>query len=325
MKHSNRLLFSATAAALLVAACSSGGANTLGGGDGTGGFEPRTGDPTPAPTPPGNAAMPGSPSATPPAAGTPTPPTQPGTGPGSKSSAAHKDFVDNVFPSLKPTCAGCHGTGTNGAPKYLQDPADASYIALDQLGLIVTNSLLLTKGAHSTGAPALTSAQQGIITTWLGMEAQERVGQKAPTNLLDTAAKCGDPAKFPVALTKLVTTKRTNENGNQCTGCNNTQCASCHLAGEYNVEISSGRATDNAQMVQFYQSAETISRFIGINGTDLVASNAFKTKSDATVADQRSANIPKHPQFILDATTQAAIDLYAQDILTKFKAGTCPK
>ena len=321
MKHSNRLLFMATAGALLVAACSSGGSNTLGGlGDGTGGFDPHSGDTTP-PATPTNPAKP--PAVTPPAA-TPPPATQPGAGPGSKASPAHQDFVDNVFPKMGP-CSACHASGANGAPKFLQGTADAAYIAMDGLGLIKTDSLILSKGPHSTGAPALTSEQTGLINTWLAMEATERVGQKAPTNLLDTAAKCGDPAKFPVALTKLLTTKRTNENGNQCIGCNNTQCASCHLAGEYNVEISSGRTGDNAQMVQFYQSSDTISRFIGINGTELVASNAFKIKSDATVADQRSANIPKHPQFILDAATAAAIDLYAQDIITKFKAGTCPK
>ena len=122
-----------------------------------------------------------------------------------------------------------------------------------------------------------------------------------------------------------VTTKRLNENGNPCTGCNNTQCASCHLSGEANVEISSGRTAENTQMIAFYKSSETISGFIGISGTTLVASNSFKTKSDATVADKRAVTVPKHPQFVLDAARQAAIDAFAQDIITKFNVGQCPK
>lgn len=323
MIRSRSILLAATVAALFAAACSSGGGDTLGGEEP---FAPRATGPstnTPSETPTGKPG--GSTTPTPPVAVDPGP-GKPSTGPGSAGSAAHKLFVETVHPKLA-SCGACHASGAQGAPKFIQTVADEAYLAMDARGLIKTDTLLLTKGPHAAGAaPALTSDQRSAIEGWLAREATERVGQASPVNLLQVAATCGDPAKFPTqALTTWLTTRRQNENGNQCTGCNNTQCASCHLSGEANVAISSGRTTDNQAMIDFYKSPDSISRFIGIDGTKLVASNAFKTKADATVADVRPISVPKHPQFIMTPAKQTAIDAYVQDIVTKFNAGTCPK
>lgn len=303
------------AVATALAACSDPGADALSGSR----WSPDHATPGPSATP---AKDGGAPAPQQPGSALP----RPDAGPGSTSSAAHQYFVTTAFPALSTSCGGCHTSGALGAPKFLAANAEDAYIALDNRSLIQEGSLLLTKGQHASGsAPALSGEALTATQAWLGMEAKERVGTAQPKNLLQIAADCGDQAKFPTqALTSLLTTKRNNENGDTCTGCQNTQCASCHLAGEASTMISDGRSTHNTSMLSFYRGTEGITRFIGIDGTRLVASNVFKVKSDATVADQRSPAIPKHPQFILDANRQAAIDAFAQDIVTKFAAGQCP-
>lgn len=248
------------------------------------------------------------------------------SGPGSTSSPARAFFISTTHAKLAAQCGSCHSSGAGGAPKFLDSNAEAAYIALDARALIVADSLLVTKGIHSAGgAPALSGDALTSTQQWLAMEAQERQGKNAPTNLLQVAADCADVAKFPTQLmTTMVTTRRNNENANNCTGCSNTQCASCHLAGEANTMVSDGRTQSNTEMTTFYKTKEGITRFIGVDGTKLVVSNIWQTKSQATIADQRAANIPKHPQYLLNQQRLDAITAFAQDIVTKFNAGQCP-
>ena len=251
---------------------------------------------------------------------------RPDAGPGSTASAARAYFLGTAYPKLSSTCGSCHTSGAQGAPKFLDANPEAAYVALDGRALIVADSLLLNKGPHAGGgAPALAGDALTVTQTWLTMEAGERQGKPGPTNILQVAADCADSAKFPTTtMTQLVTTRRQNENANNCIGCSNTQCASCHLAEEANTMVSDGRTQSNTEMLAFYKTAVGVTRFVGIDGVKLTASNVWKTKSEATVADQRASTIPKHPQFLLDATRLAAIDAYAQDIVTKFNAGQCP-
>ncbi|MFO0676439.1 MAG: hypothetical protein U0169_07890 [Polyangiaceae bacterium] len=249
------------------------------------------------------------------------------SGPGSTASAARDFFIADTSAKLNASCGSCHIGGANGAPKFLASDAAASYIALDNRALIQAGSLLTTKGVHSNGgAPALSGDALASVTSWLGKEAGERAGKAAPVSLLEIAAKCGDMTKFPQqALTSMLTTQRQNENNNNCTGCSNTQCASCHNSGEANTYIANPNEANSVQrMLAFYQSADGISRFVGIDGTKLVESKIFETKATATQADQRSAAIPKHPMYRVDATRATAIAAFAADIVAKYNAGTCP-
>jgi hypothetical protein len=302
-------------------ACSSGNSDELAFG-GAGAQGP--GGATAGPSRPGSPAGPSQGGAA--GGGSTDVPPRPETGPGSKSSAARSYFLSTVHAPLQAQCGSCHSTGALGAPKILDANPELAYIALDNRALIRADSILVTKGQHAGGAgPALSGEARTSTLAWLEMEATERVGKAAPVNLLKVAADCADMSKFPTQpLTSLLTTRRTGENNNNCTGCDRTQCASCHLEGEANVAISDGRTINNTEMLSFYKTPEGISRFIGLDRTKLVESKIFETKSKATVDDQRNVNIPKHPQYVLDAARTDAIRAFAQAIITKFDAGQCP-
>lgn len=73
----------------------------------------------------------------------------------------------------------------------------------------------------------------------IAMEAKDG-GNLSQVNVLEKFGDCLDPAAFAaIGLEKLVTTRRTaqnnannvtpwNENANECTGCNNAPCRTCH-------------------------------------------------------------------------------------------------
>jgi mono/diheme cytochrome c family protein len=115
------------------------------------------------------------------------PEAAPTTGPGSNGSKGKQEFIKTVFASLSPSCGGCHTSGSGGAPKFWDNgSASNTYQLLDQRALITAQgSMISTKGSHASGGgPALTSAQNGVVGTWLALEAQDRVGQKAPEDIL---------------------------------------------------------------------------------------------------------------------------------------------
>ncbi len=183
-------------------------------------------------------------------------PPPPDAGPGSTTSQAHEFFDATVYPELQATCASCHATGASGAPTMMAPPADTAYSSLDALGLIQAASLLLSKGAHDNGAaPALTTQQTTDVTTWLGMEAQERAGSAAPTNILAQVAACASRTDWDaIGWDKLQTQPRTDENPNKCSGCAYALCASCHSGGEQGFFMDMGTAFDPDGSLAFQQS-----------------------------------------------------------------------
>jgi len=243
----------------------------------------------------------------------------PASGPGSTQSAAHAYFVNSVYPTLA-NCAACHSTGASGAPKMMETDATTTYQELDARGLIVNNSLLLTKGTHAAGAaPALSTQQQQVITQWLSMEAGERQGQAAPVNVLEKLGGCLSETLFNgIGLQNLRTIKRTNENANNCTGCNNAPCRVCHTAGDNGFYMALGSNIDNGTFAAT-KTPQYIIKYFGLNGVEPVASNAIETKSEAT---QTGAPYT-HPMFKLTDAQKTALDAFVNDAITKYKAGTC--
>ncbi len=249
----------------------------------------------------------------------PTPLPIPTSGPGSNGSPARQFFIAQVHPSLSPTCASCHSAGLNGAPVILQGDAATSYQTLDVRAMIQPNSILKTRGLHV--GPALTAPQLTLVQQWLDLEAKERVGQAAPVNILEKIGDCLDEALFNVIkFEELRTQPGENEDADQCTGCKNAQCNVCHTAGDGNFYMGLGSGLDKATFVQTKQ-ARFVSKYIGINGTTPVPSNALKLKSDSTVLDP----MHYHPMFKLSGEMQKGIDDFAKAAIFAYQAGTCGK
>jgi hypothetical protein len=251
----------------------------------------------------------------------------PDAGPGSTSSQAHLFFDSTVYPELVTTCAPCHASGTNGAPTMMAPPADDTYSSLDALGLVQTNSLLLTKGSHDNGAaPALTTQESADVTTWLGMEAQERSGSAAPANILAEVAGCASQQDWDaIGWATLTTQPRPDENPNKCSGCAYALCASCHAGGEQGFFMDLGTAFDPDGAVAFQQTFQGPSmatyeiQYFGLNGTTPVASNAIMTKQQAVA----TAPAYSHPMFVMPAAMQTALNTFVQDAITSYTSHTC--
>jgi hypothetical protein len=317
------VVLAALSAAALVAACGSGDTSQLGngtgasgtpGGDTSGGNNSTSGDPTSGD--PSNAGTPPStPSAPPPAAG-----------PGSTGSLGHAYFVANVYPSIETTCGTCHNTGVDGSPKFLvASDATTSYQNLDARGDVIVapdSSVILHHGAHDSGkAPEPTAAQITTITNWLNQEMQDRAGQAAPVNVLSKMGTCLDQTKFDaIGFQTLVTTKRTTENANNCTGCNNAPCRTCHTGGDGGFYMAVGSSLDSTTFAET-QTPTYIVKYLGLNGATPVASNAIATKSAAT----KTGAPYTHPMFTIPTTMQTALDAFVADAITKYAAGTCGK
>lgn len=243
----------------------------------------------------------------------------PAAGPGSADSVARKFFIEKVFPTLG-TCNVCHATGNLGAPKFLaQDPAVA-YQAVDVHALIVDQSLLLTKGTHGGGAaPALDANQTKLVVEWLALESKERVGQAAPVNILEKIGACLDQTLFDaVKFQDLRTTRRDNENANNCTGCNNAPCRTCHTGGDGNFYMAAGSTLDKNTFAES-QKAKFIVKYIGLNGTTPVPSNAIQLKSDATVTDRPYS----HPMYTIPAEMKTRLDAFVTTAITKYQNKQC--
>jgi hypothetical protein len=238
---------------------------------------------------------------------------------------AHQFFDSTVYPELS-VCQACHSTAADGAPKMMDSPADTTYSELDSLGLIQSNSVLLTKGSHDSGkAPALTAQQQADITKWLGMEAQERQGQAAPTNVLAAVAQCVSEADWnAIGWNNLVTQPRTTENANKCTGCAGAICASCHDGGEYGFFMAEGSKIEPAgttfkETFQGAQSSTFILKYFGLNGAAPVASNGILTKMDAVAKGPAYS----HPMFVMSQTMQTALSTFVNNAITKYNNHAC--
>ena len=322
------LLGIALAAAAAVAACGSPDQSALNtGGEDPGAVDPTTGNPTkPGATP---APKPGQ-------GGTPGTGSTPGTLP--SNSKAGKDFyVKTVHPVLEAKCSGCHKAGGIGNPSWiaLGDPAK-TYDLIYLNAYAVANSRNVVKGMHSNGgAPELTTDDKSKFAQWIQLETADG-GQKAQVNVLEKFGTCFDKAKFDaIGFGNLRTTRRQNgnnpqnltENANNCTGCDNAPCRTCHSADDVTGFVM---AIGNPIFSPDYTFEQTkllnpafIRQYVSTTPTgEPVFNPGIKTKSTNTI---EKAKAYSHPMFIITPTMETAIQAFVDDAVAKQKAGTCGK
>lgn len=246
-----------------------------------------------------------------------TPGSVPQAGPGGASSTARQSFIANVYPAMA-ACGSCHTAGTAGAPKFWSADASNTYQLLDSRGMIVgAGSVLVTHRHTGTGTDPSADAM-GKINTWLGLEGKERVGQKAPEDIMAKIGSCIQDADWKTAETAIRTMRtraRTGEDQNTCSGCNNEYCMACHNPG---YGFVTGTANDT-QSTSLVKQRPFINKFFGTNGTDPVGSNALKAKSDAVATGKPYS----HPNYTMPANVQTAIDTFVNKTIAAYKAGTC--
>lgn len=260
---------------------------------------------------------------------TPGAPAQPGepTGNAPTNSPAGKQFYTaNVHPFLAQKCASCHAPGGAGSPAWI-DKADAAkaYEMIYANGYAVPNSRVVVKGVHAGGAgPELSSAEKAKFDEWIAMEMKDG-GQKSQVNVLEKIGDCFDQQKFQdIGLQNLRTTRRNGENANNCTGCNNTMCMTCHSGDDATNFVLALGNPNLPQTYTFEESKKTnpayIQKYFTTSPTgEPVASNGLRKKSEATIADKPYT----HPMYRVSDTMQARIDEFVNDAITKFKAKQC--
>lgn len=298
----------ALGAATLVAACGGADAGALGNRGTSGG-----GDDDDPPTTPGKTTS------DPPKADTNTPTNSP---------TGKAYYIATVHPFLESSCSACHGTAGPGPNWITKGMPDQTYTQLFALGFVNDTSVILTKGTHGGSTTnVLSEDQKTKFRTWVSMELKDG-GTQATPNVLEKLATCIDSVKFKAMnLQQLRTTRRNNENANQCTGCNQAACTNCHASddatgfvlatGNKILEANDPDYTFNHTKIT---NPAFLQKYFGVSPTgEPVASNAIQNKSDATVKDAPYT----HPMFTLNANTKTAIDDFVNDAITKYKNNAC--
>jgi mono/diheme cytochrome c family protein len=272
-----------------------------------------------------------------------TPASRPGgddttpSGPVPTNSPAGKAFYKtDVHPFMAQKCGACHGTPGPGPAWITAADAETSYAQLFQVGYVVEQSRITLKPAHGGSTTnVLSGAEVQTYNQWVAMELQDG-GQKAPPNVLEKLGACFDRQKFDaMQLGQWRTTRRTtnnntnnvtpwNENANNCTGCDNAPCTTCHSA---DAATNFKNAVGNPLLPADSTFEETkltnpayITKYFGVSPEGkAIASDALKKKSEATKKDRAYT----HPMYTLTANQIAALDAFVNDVTTKFNAGTC--
>jgi hypothetical protein len=247
-------------------------------------------------------------------------------------------YKASVHPTLASKCGGCHDKAGPG-PNWLT-PADpeASYKGLFSQGYVVQNSRIVMKGAHDGSTTNVLSATEiGTYNTWVGMEVKGE-GAATTVNVLAKLGDCFDQTKFDaMGLGNMRTTQRTNnnntnnitpwnENANNCTGCNNAACNTCHSADPATNFINSignnNLPADNTFQQSKLDNPAFITKYFGI-GPDgkPIASDGISKKATST----QQAHAYTHPMFTMQQKQLDAIKAFTDDVIAKYAAGTCGK
>jgi hypothetical protein len=267
-------------------------------------------------------------------------PGVPGGTPGQTSApGAQKFYVDNVHPTLSSGCGGCHGA--TGPGPNIMTAADAikSHAQLLAAGYAIPQSAMVKKVAHGGSTTNfLKPAEVAKYEEWVALEAKEREakGQPPPVNVLEKIGTCFDRAKFDaLQMGGWQTTRRQannntnqvtpwNENGDNCTGCNNGLCRTCHTADAVSHYVN---AVGNPIFPAEYTFEQTktkdfVTQYFGVSPEGKpIASEGLKRKATATSKDVAYS----HPYFTIPAAREAAIKAFTDDAIAKYNAGTCGK
>lgn len=264
------------------------------------------------------------------------PGTPDGTPAGTNSPEGKAYFENTLHPALKASCGTCHDAGPG--PTWIKNAdIEASYKLQFQLGYVSKTSRILLKGPHST-TPGLVGQDVTKFNAWVDLELKGAVaGGTALPNVLDRVSKCIDRAKFDaLQLQNLRTTQRTannntnnvtpwNENANNCTGCNQAPCRTCHAGDDATGFVTAQGNPNLPADFSFNETKKTnpayLQKYFGVSPTgEPIGSNAIMLKAQATQKDKAYT----HPMFTISTQQQGLIDAFVQDVVTKYKAGTCP-
>ncbi|MBX3203423.1 MAG: hypothetical protein KF764_00080 [Labilithrix sp.] len=255
------------------------------------------------------------------------------------NSPAGKEFYKtNVHPFMAQKCAGCHGTAGPGPGWLTAADAEKSYAQLFQVGYVVQQSRIILKPAHGGSTTnVLSTAEIQKYNEWVAMELADG-GQKAPPNVLEKLGDCFDRQKFDAMnLGQWRTTRRTNnnninnvtpwnENADNCTGCDNAPCTTCHSAdAATNYKNSVGNPILPADST-FEETKLTnpayITKYFGVSPDGKpIASDSLRKKAEASKKDKAYT----HPMFNVNGNQGAALDAFVNDVIEKYNAGTCGK
>lgn len=247
-------------------------------------------------------------------------------------------YKASVHPTLASKCAACHGTAGPGPNWLTAADANATYKQLFSQGYVITSSRITVKGTHDGSTTnALSTTEIATYNQWVGMETAGG-GAKATVNVLATLGACFDQTKFnAMQMGNWRTTQRTgnnntnqvtpwNENANNCTGCNNAPCSTCHSSDPATNFVNAEGSNLLPPGTTFSESKSTapayISKYFGISPDGKpVASDGIKKKSDAT----KLAKAYSHPMFTLNTQQQAALDAFVTDTIAKYTStnGAC--
>jgi hypothetical protein len=330
------LLAIGLATGIMVAACDNGSTGTLQ----PGGHDPNAeaDDDTSGDDDDGTAAKPTGGTTT---GSTSTDPTDPGAGTINAPPASPDGKAFNkasVHPILSSKCGSCHGTAGPGPNWLTAADADKSYAQILQQGYAVPQSRIVVKGAHGgVTTNVLTSTEIGTYNQFVTLQNGAAGGAAATPNVLAALGGCFDRTKFDaMQMQNWQTTRRTtnnntnnvtpwNENANNCTGCNNAPCSTCHSSDPATNFVNAVGSPIFPKDYTFNETKKTqpayISKFFGI-GPDgkPIASNGIQKKSDSTM----KAKAYTHPMFNLTDQQKTALDAFVNDTIASYNAGKCP-
>lgn len=259
----------------------------------------------------------------------------PSSAPAQTNSAAGKDyFVKTLHPALMAACGACHNSAGPG-PKWIDANVEISYKLQFQLGYVATSSRIVLKGPHST-TPGLAGADVTKFTTWVNLELKDG-GQQAPPNVLDKISRCINRQTFDaMQLQDMRTTQRTtnnntnnvtpwNENANNCTGCNNAPCRTCHAGDDATGFVTAQGNPNLPADFSFNETKKTnpayLQKYFGVSPTgEPIASNAILLKATATQKDKAYT----HPMFTVSTQMQQRISAFVDKAIADYKANACP-
>ena len=236
------------------------------------------------------------------------------------ASGAKAMFTSKVFPSLQPTCKGCHQGGERGAPVFIAANGDTTYTAIEGFpGLIAVPSIspLIQKGPHS--GPGLTTDQVDVVTQWLKLEATERKlsddpGQ--PQNLrsaFKAFGACMDYNRW-IALKLDTLAKNTTEN-------NQGQCMSCHNYGMASMWLSADPAETFLKLREFPYVQRLVVGSVNDKGEFQGLSFSRRILDKGTEAQQPQSN--SHPRYSFPSDLSANLTTFVNETISNLSAGRC--
>jgi len=237
-------------------------------------------------------------------------------------------FTAKVYQPLAESCNQCHQTGKSGAPVFLGVGAEASYTAIEGFpGLLAAPNFspLIQKGIHS--GPALTGAQNEVVTEWLKLEVvQRKLGADpgTPKNLraaFKAFGDCMDYARWKELKLHTIASTQADGNAGQCQSCHNYGQGSLWLAGGENPAQEADNAVTFLKMKQFPYVQRLVVGRVTQDGAFEGIESSRRLVDKGTEAQQLQAN--SHPRFALSSDLVAALNSYVLETISNVQANRC--